>query len=607
MLQGYAVHLNDQESTFDITVYGKIEKLHYALLALQYTAISIIFITLLLRICLRRFGKEIDDKVDRVSTSKGIADFIQAIKKDMSLENYRKNSWEYTIPYLLSLGIFIGWDSAQYHNAEKISKSEWFFFFPIPCIVPIIIGVSFGISILLFIGYCTPIGNYVTDQWNKTEIPKFLKPEKEKPTLADILYLKGTKSCKCRLHDIVNFPILTGLGVFFVFHGSWMLLIFSTYPNLVIIKSLFLLPLFFFIITLLPRSIKGLCNLFIDWCYSFKICKTCKKCKTCSNKHSSIANQSQSSGSQSQPPANQSQLATSLNPSSGSQSQPPANQSQLATSLNPSSGSQSQPPANQSQLATSLNPSSGSQSQPPANQSQLATSLNPSSGSQSQPPANQSQLATSLNPSSGSQSQPPANQSQPSSNPPTYHYKCEDCEICTKCKEKCQEFKPCTECGLCACDRCQRCIHCKQCTLCETCKKCKDCTQCFSCKLSNLFKLCINCMKERQNSSKNLTTIYGFSATLAFAIPLLFVLYYGSDYILVVTNLNEHPLELLITLAVIFGVPYYLILFWDNDISKKKKASNDKKTTENNGTTQTNANNGAQQPPANNGATQPTP
>ena len=436
MLQGYAVHLNDQESTFDITVYGKIEKLHYSLLALQYTAVSVIFITLLLRICSRRFGKEIDDKADRVSTSEGIAYFIQAIKKDVTLENYTKSSWEYTIPYLILLGIFIGWDSVQYKNAEKISKSEWFFFFPIPCIAPIIIGVSFGVSILLFIWYCTPLGNFIINKWDNTQV-SFCE----------------TEYCICRLHDIVNFPILTGLSVFFVFHGMWMLLIFSAYPNLVIIKSLFLLPLYFFIITLLPRSIKGLFNLGMN-------CKECNKCMFCEKCNA--------------------------------------------------------------------------------------------------------------------------------------HKNCKECK-CTTCKKNNSKPKDyCCKCTCkctCKCNECTESIHCEKCKLCNACKKCDNCRseRCFLCKH---FKLCKKCEEDKEKSNMNFTAIYGFSVTLAFAIPLLIVLYYGSDYILVVTKIIEDPLKLLITLAVLLGVPYYLILLWDNDISENKNTSSDKKTTDNSGTPQTGANSG---------------
>ena len=234
MLQGYAAHLNDQESTFDITVYGKIEKLHYSLLALQYTAISIIFVTLLLRIRFISFANEINKKLNRVSES--LSRLSKGATDDVIPNNQKnKSTWEYTIPYFLSLAIFIGWDLVQYKHAKKISKTEWFYFFPIPCIAPIIIGVSFGVSILLFIWYYK----------KNTD--------------------KNKKECLLDCHHIVNFPILTGLSVFFVFHGSWMLLMFGAYPNLVIIRSLFLLPLFFFIIALLPRMIKALYNLYKEY------------------------------------------------------------------------------------------------------------------------------------------------------------------------------------------------------------------------------------------------------------------------------------------------------------------------------------------------------
>ena len=462
MLQGYAVHLNDQESTFDITVYGKIEQLHYALLALQYTAVSVIFITLLLRIRSRRFANEINKKLDRVG--KSFSKISRGVTEDVTPNNQKnKSAWEYTIPYFLSLAIFIGWDLVQYKNAKKISKTEWFFFFPIPCIAPIIIGVSFGVSILLFIWYCTPLGNYV-----KKKCKSIRSSEKNKG--------EEGYTCKsffhgCRFRDIVHFPILTGLSVFFVFHGLWMLLMFGAYPNLVIIKSLFLLPLFFFIIALLPRMIKGLYNLYIDCAkinkYKSDFCTECKKCKNCKNCEN--------------------------------------------------------------------------------------------------------------------------------------HYNCKNCTKCDTCKErkKCEEFKKCKGCDKCACDNCssihfeqcsihcEQCsIHCEQCTLCEECKKCEKCIQCDSCKWNKQLK-------------KDFTSVYGFSVTALIAIPLLIVLYFASDYILAVTDIiHDDPLKLLITLAVILGVPYYLILLWDSDNQQKTKT---KKETNKNGPEGETTNNGPNGETTNNG------
>uniref|UniRef100_A0A1X7UMT5 TNFR-Cys domain-containing protein n=1 Tax=Amphimedon queenslandica TaxID=400682 RepID=A0A1X7UMT5_AMPQE len=147
-------------------------------------------------------------------------------------------------------------------------------------------------------------------------------------------------------------------------------------------------------------------------------------------------------------------------------------------------------------------------------------------------------------------------------------HKDDDCGACIKC-DTCKQRKECkakicSKCQKCTCDQCRRCKRCKHCTLCNKCKNCPDCKQCFSCKLRNKFKLCKKCMEERENRKKNIIAIYGFSVTVLIAIPLLLVLHYGSDYILLVTDIHEDPLKLLLALVVIVGVPYYLILLWDS-------------------------------------------
>lgn len=512
------MHLDteDKEQSFDITVYDTVEKLHYSLLVLQFVLVIIIVLTLLFQICSNSFANEIDMKVDKVSKSfSRISNFIKGINKDMyqkkNSKSSKKKSWENTLPYLVLLVAFIVWDSMQYHKAEKISKYEWILFFPIPCIAPTFIIISMGISILLFAWYCRHIIHFshtcsknskkhhekhkeyqeipseefhiqfqpnnnsahVPKTENKSEAPNDVavpvndvavpvNDSANVPTNEDNSEARGD-SCTCRIRDIVHFPILTGLGVFLVYHGSWMLLIFSAYANIVIIKSLFLLPLFFFVIALLPRFIKDSSKLFINWCYQSEVftkcmkcmkrnksstkCTECKKCKDCTicDEH--------------------------------------------------------------------------------------------------------------------------------------LRYNCNKCIKCDTCKQRkeCQKDPEdmCPVCQKCKCDQCKRCKHCKQCTLCNDCKNCEDCKQCFSCKLRNRFKLCIKCMEKRQKNNRNTIAIYGFSVTVLIAIPLLLVIHYASDYILLVTDIHDDPLKLFLALIVIVGVPYYLILLWDS--GNDKNDGNDNK------------------------------
>ena len=113
------------------------------------------------------------------------------------------------LSYFIVLLIILVWDIVGYANANKSSTYNWYLFFPLPVMIPVFFIASLLISVPMTIVKC----------------------------------LK--KSCEFSFQEVISITLLTTLSVFVLFHGFWFLITFGVFPDRIVSKALFLIPLYF--------------------------------------------------------------------------------------------------------------------------------------------------------------------------------------------------------------------------------------------------------------------------------------------------------------------------------------------------------------------------
>ena len=113
------------------------------------------------------------------------------------------------LSYFIVLLVILVWDIVGYVKANRSSAYNWYLFFPLPVMIPVFFIASLLISVLMTVVKC----------------------------------LK--KSCKFSFQEAISITLLTTLSVFVLFHGFWFLLTFGAFPDRIVSKALFLIPLYF--------------------------------------------------------------------------------------------------------------------------------------------------------------------------------------------------------------------------------------------------------------------------------------------------------------------------------------------------------------------------
>lgn len=155
------------------------------------------------------FEKSIEESIDESKTK-----FEQLKDKTKYLSNI--SSVQNILLYILAVMFFLIWDSVTYHEARKYRITDWYAFFPLPLIVPLVFVFSFIVMILT--------GTIV-----------LLRRRAQSKTLRICLLFK----------KLITVPLLSVLVTFVMFHGFWIILMIGTYPDRIATTALFIIPLYF--------------------------------------------------------------------------------------------------------------------------------------------------------------------------------------------------------------------------------------------------------------------------------------------------------------------------------------------------------------------------
>lgn len=150
--------------------------------------------------------KELEKKMDENEAS--MKEIKNAVKDKVAYLTRAATIQNIVASFVLLLMILI-WDIVGYVKATKYSVYNWYLFFPLPVIMPVFFGVSFIIALTFAIAKC-------------------------------IFKFSGVSFA-----EIASITLFTSLSVFFLYHGFWFILMFGVFPDRIISKALFLIPLYF--------------------------------------------------------------------------------------------------------------------------------------------------------------------------------------------------------------------------------------------------------------------------------------------------------------------------------------------------------------------------
>ena len=150
--------------------------------------------------------KELEEKMDENEAS--MKEIKTAVKDKVAYLTHAATI-QNIVAFFVVLLIILIWDIVGYVKATKYSAYNWYLFFPLPIIMPVFFGVSFIIALTFAIAKC-------------------------------ICKLSGVSFA-----EIISITLFTSLSVFFLYHGFWFILMFGVFPDRIISKALFLIPLSF--------------------------------------------------------------------------------------------------------------------------------------------------------------------------------------------------------------------------------------------------------------------------------------------------------------------------------------------------------------------------
>ncbi|XP_019850921.1 PREDICTED: uncharacterized protein LOC109581323 [Amphimedon queenslandica] len=241
--QGYAVFYDPEARDFVYNSHENIRRLRLSIASWLILMIISIMMFLTCRLCSKKIAKRINRTVDKfVDSVAVIASFGQTLRdrlkenkskndekgiekemekneeslKEMKSEVKAKSAYltrvatvQNNLSYFVVLLVILVWDIVGYVKANRSSAYNWYLFFPLPVMIPVFFIASLLISMLMTVVKC----------------------------------LK--KSCKFSFQEAISITLLTTLSVFVLFHGFWFLLTFGAFPDRIVSKALFLIPLYF--------------------------------------------------------------------------------------------------------------------------------------------------------------------------------------------------------------------------------------------------------------------------------------------------------------------------------------------------------------------------